>query len=64
MSLLYTARAATVAPFDGRLGRTALGYEASFAAVDSDIFALDVNEIDQTRVRQTWIVGEKVCKRP
>ena len=58
--LLYTARAASVAPLEGRLGRIAQGYEASFIVLDRDIFTLDANELDQTRVLQTWIAGEKV----
>ena len=58
--LLYTARAASVAPFEGRLGRIAQGYEASFIVLDRDIFTLGPNELDQTQVLQTWIAGEKV----
>ena len=62
--LLYTARAATVAPFEGKLGRIARGYEASFIVLDRDIFTLGVNEIDQTQVRQSWIGGEMVYAEP
>lgn len=61
--LLYTARAATVAPFAGRLGRLAPGYEASFVVLDRDIFACDPEELDQTAVLETWIRGEKVYNR-
>jgi len=58
--LLYTARAATLAPYEGLLGQIAEGFEASFIVLDRDIFTIDVNEIDQTVVKQTWIQGEKV----
>ncbi|HEV2707788.1 MAG TPA: amidohydrolase [Pyrinomonadaceae bacterium] len=61
--LLYTARAGTVAPFEGRLGRLAEGFEASFIILDRDIFIIDADEIDQTLVEQTWIRGEKVYER-
>ena len=61
--LLYTARAATVAPFEGSLGRIAPGFEASFIVLDRDIFTVDANAIDQTVVEQTWIRGQKVFER-
>jgi predicted amidohydrolase YtcJ len=61
--LLYTARAATVAPFEGSLGRIAPGFEASFIVLDRDIFTVDANAIDQTVVEQTWIRGRKVFER-
>ena len=57
--LLYTARAATVAPYEGLLGQIAEGFEASFIVLDRDIFTIDVNEIDKTVVKQTWIPGRK-----
>lgn len=61
--LLYTARPATVAPFEGRLGQIAAGFEASFIILDRDIFTVDADEIDCTVVEQTWIRGEKVYDR-
>ena len=61
--LLYTARPATLAPFEGRLGQIAQGFEASFIVLDRDIFTIDVSEIDQAAVEQTWIRGEKVYER-
>ena len=61
--LLYTARAATVAPYEGLLGQIAEGFEASFIVLDCDIFTIDVKEIDKTAVKQTWIQGEKVYER-
>jgi predicted amidohydrolase YtcJ len=61
--LLWTARAATVAPYEGLLGQIAEGFEASFIVLDRDIFTIDVNEIDKTVVKQTWIQGERVYER-
>jgi len=61
--LMFTARAASVAPYDGPLGRIAPGYEASFIVLDRDIFAIDPEEIDQTQVDETWIAGEKLYER-
>ena len=61
--LLYTARPATIAPYEGQLGQIAEGFEASFIILDRDIFTIDVNEIDHTVVQQTWIGGEKVYER-
>jgi predicted amidohydrolase YtcJ len=61
--LLYTARAATVAPFEGALGRISEGYEASFVVLDRDLFTVDEEAIDRTRVDETWIRGEKVYER-
>jgi len=45
------------------LGQIAGGFEASFIVLDRDIFTIDVEEIDQTLVEQTWIRGEKVFER-
>jgi hypothetical protein len=61
--LLHTARAATLAPYEGFLGKIAEGFEASFIVLDRDIFTIDVNEIDQTVVQQTWIQGGKVYEQ-
>lgn len=61
--LLYTARAASVAPYNGSLGQIAEGFEASFIVLDRDIFAIDTNDIDELVVEQTWIQGEKVYER-
>jgi predicted amidohydrolase YtcJ len=58
--LLFTARAATVAPYEGLLGQIAESFEASFIVLDRDIFTIDMKEIDKTVVKQTWIQGEKV----
>jgi predicted amidohydrolase YtcJ len=61
--LLYTSRPATLARYEGSLGQIAPGFEASFIVLDRDIFTVDVDELDQTRVQQTWIAGEKVFDR-
>ena len=58
--LLYTARAARLSPFDGRLGQIAPGFEASFAVLDRDIFTVPAAEIGALRVDATWIAGEQV----
>lgn len=61
--LLYTSRPATLARYEGSLGQIAPGFEASFIVIDRDIFTIDVHEVDQTQVQQTWIQGEKVYDR-
>lgn len=60
---LYTARSVELAPYQDELGQIAEGFEASFIILDRDIFTIDVEEIDQTLVEQTWIRGEKVYER-
>ena len=61
--LLYTSRAATLAPYEGRLGQIERGFEASFVVLDRDVFSIDADELDRTTVQQTWIAGEKVYDR-
>jgi predicted amidohydrolase YtcJ len=61
--LLYTAKAATVAPYDGLLGQIAPGFEASFVVLDRDIFTIKPDDIDKAVVVETWIAGEKVFER-
>ncbi|HEY7786661.1 MAG TPA: amidohydrolase [Pyrinomonadaceae bacterium] len=61
--MLYTARPATMAPFEGRLGQIAEGFDASFIVLDRDIFTVAPDELDRTLVLQTWIQGEKVYER-
>ncbi len=56
--LLYTGRASRVAPLDG-VGKIETGYQGSFVVLDRDIFTIDPEEIDQVRVAQTWIRGER-----
>jgi predicted amidohydrolase YtcJ len=60
---LYTARSVELAPYQDALGQIAEGFEASFIILDRDIYTMDVEEIDQTVVQQTWILCEKVYER-
>ena len=60
---LYTARSVELAPYQDVMGQITEGFEASFIVLDRDIFTIDVEEIDQTMVEQTWIQGEKVYER-
>lgn len=60
--LLYTGRAAAVAPLDG-LGRIAPGYDGSFVVLDRDPFTVPVDELIRVRVAQTWVRGELVFER-
>ncbi len=55
----YTARSVELAPYQDLVGQIAEGFEASFIVPDRDIFTIDVDEIDQTVVQQTWIRGEQ-----
>jgi predicted amidohydrolase YtcJ len=57
--LLYTGRARQVAPLDG-VGMIETGYEGSFVVLDRDIFQIAAEEIDEVRVAETWIRGERV----
>lgn len=59
---LYTSRAATTMPLDG-LGRVAVGGEASFVVLDRDVFSVESQALDQVRVAQTWLAGERVYAR-
>ena len=61
--LLYTGRARTVTDF-GDVGRIVPGAEASFIALDQDLFRIDPTRIIDTRVIGTWMRGEKVFERP
>lgn len=60
--LLYTGRAADVAPLPG-LGRIAPGYDASFVVLDRDPFTVPADELDRVRVAQTWVRGELAFER-
>lgn len=57
--LLYTGRARLVAPLD-RVGLIQPGFEGSFVVLDRDAFTLPPSELDQVRVTETWIGGERV----
>lgn len=57
--MLYTRNAAEVCGFEG-LGQLAPGYSADFAVLSEDIFAVEEDRIDQIRVEETYIGGERV----
>jgi predicted amidohydrolase YtcJ len=60
--LLYTSRAARVAPYEG-LGQIAPGFDGSFVVLDRDIFSIEPSRIHETRIDETWIRGERVFQR-
>ncbi|MEN5179829.1 amidohydrolase [Comamonas testosteroni] len=60
--LLYTARAASLSPFEGQLGQIAPGFEASFAVLSDDIFSMPAADIGTLRVDATWVAGEQVYR--
>jgi hypothetical protein len=57
--LLFTGRARDIAPLDD-VGMIGAGFEASFVVLDRDVFTVPADEIDQVRIMQTWIAGERV----
>lgn len=59
---LYTAEAGPVAGFRD-VGVLKEGYMADFIVLDRDILEIPAEEIDQVRVDETWIGGEKVYER-
>ena len=59
---LYTAEAAPTAGFTD-VGMLKEGYHADFIILDRDILEIPAEEIDQVKVDQTWIGGEKVYER-
>jgi len=60
--LLYTGRAAQVAPLDG-LGRIQPGYDGSFLVLDRDPLTVPADDLDRVRVDQTWVRGEQAYRR-
>ena len=60
---LYAARSVEPAPYQDALDQITEGFEASFIIFDRDIFTVEIEEIDQTVVQQTWIRVEKVYER-
>ena len=56
---LYTHRAAACTTATG-VGSIASGMDADFVVLDRDLFAVPADEIDQVRVRETWIRGRRV----
>ena len=59
---LYTAEAGPIAGFTD-VGMLKEGYMADFIVLDRDILEIPAEEIDQVRVDETWIGGEKVYER-
>ena len=60
---LYAARSVELAPYQDALDQITEGFEASFIIFDRDIFTVEMEEIDQTVMQQTWIRVEKVYER-
>ena len=56
----FTLAAAYAAHQEDRLGSLEPGKWADFIIIDRDYFAVPVDEIDDTRVLQTWIGGKQV----
>jgi len=59
---LYTAEAAPFVGFTD-VGVLKQGYAADFIILDRDILDIPSDEIDQVKVLETWINGEKVYER-
>lgn len=59
---LYTAESAKIAGFD-KVGQLVEGYHADFVVLDQDILEVEPEDIDQIKVVQTYITGEKVYQR-
>lgn len=59
---LYTHRAAACTTATG-VGAIAAGMDADFVVLDRDPFAVPPEELDQIRVRETWIQGRRVWPR-
>ena len=59
---LYTREAAKAAGF-GVLGMIKKGYEADFIVLDKDIFEIPPEEIDNVKVKATYIGGNCVYRR-
>ena len=60
---LYTREAAPVAGFTD-VGMLREGYAADFIVLDRDILELPSEEIDQVKVEETWIGGQRVfCRK-
>lgn len=59
---LYTAEAAPILGFTD-VGMLKPGYVADFILLDRDILTVPSDDIDQVKVMETWINGEKVYKR-
>lgn len=60
--ILYTKESAEVSGFAG-LGMLKPGYAADFAVLSDDLFTTDPMKIDEVRVEETYIGGERVYCR-
>ncbi|MCI7413435.1 amidohydrolase [Hornefia butyriciproducens] len=60
--ILYTKESAEVSGFAG-LGVLKPGYAADFAVLSDDLFTVDSMKIDEVRVEETYIGGERVYCR-
>jgi len=60
--ILYTKESAEVSGFAG-LGVLKPGYAADFAVLSDDLFTVDPMKIDEVRVEETYIGGERVYCR-
>ena len=56
----YTLAAAFAARQEDRLGSLEPGKWADFILIDRDYFTIPASEIDDIKVKQTWVGGEKV----
>lgn len=59
---LYTRGSALAAGLP-EVGMLSAGYQADFAVLSEDIFAVPAERIDQVKVMQTWIRGRQVYNR-
>jgi predicted amidohydrolase YtcJ len=60
----FTLDAAYAGFMEDRVGSLEAGKRADFIVLDRDVFEVDVNEIPQIQVLQTWLDGELVYTRP
>ena len=56
----YTTTPAEIVGMGNRRGKIAPGYEANFAVVKNNLFAISPSEISDTPVMETWIKGQKI----
>ena len=61
--MLYTKRAALLCPYEDPVGQIARGFEADFNVLSDDLFTVAPNDIDQIRIDQAYMRGERVFDR-
>ena len=59
---LYTAESAPMLGFE-KVGQLKEGFAADFIVLDTDVLAIPADEIDQVKVEETYVAGERVFKR-